>query len=1151
MPTPTTPPAASRLPTIEAVEALIRTTESAEGLAEETRTRLLELHRQTLDQLRIAQDWAAKAADLSRLREGAPARLAEIRAELAQPATDPRPEPPAEASLAQLEQLMSQAQAELETQRSAAAQIDEEFNTRNARRREIPNLLAAARERLARLEPEPAPAERELPEVTQAREHLGQARRAAMEQEIRALEEEIASYDARSELLTARQDQARRRAQQAERWATAWQELVNQRRRIEAGQAARQAQATARDLAMAHPLLRDLAEANQQLVQRRTGPQGVAGRIERATAELEAINGLLARLRADLKSVKDRINAVGMNPAIGLLLRKQRSELPPTRRYGRSLRARQSLIPEIQYEILLLQEQRTGLADTRGRAEALVAQITSAPGPEEVARLTEAAVELLDAQRQFLEALINDLNSYFVRLLDLDARERELITLVEEYEDFIYEHVLWSRSAPAIGPGDLRKALTATRWLTQPRNWRDLLKTLGEDVAADWILYAVGVLGLALIVALGRRLRRGLGVEPAEADAAAESPYRAVGLALLTALAWPWLLGLIGLRLSRAIGATEFPRAVGNGLVLAAVLLATAQVPMRLYAAGGFAERSLRWPMRSSAFLRRQLFLFAAIGIPTLALSAALEAQMEETYKESLGRAAFVAGMLGLALVLQRLLRSRSPFMMVLARKDRSGLTARAKRLLLWGGAGLPVALAAAALAGYYYTALQLAGRIHATVCLGLVLVLVASLGRRWLTPILQRREAERVRRARRLAEAALADEGAGAEELPSPAPETEEVPPEQIALNVRRLARSSAVLVLAVGVFWIWAQVLPALGVFNRVELWSVMRRVSEPVPQPDGTQRNLMVDQLVPVTLGDLLLAAAILAGTILAIRASSIFFESLIFPRLRLDPGARSAMLTISQYILTLVGVVWALESLGISWSKLQWLVAAMGVGLGFGLQEIFANFVSGLIILFEQPIRVGDIVTVGDVSGRVTRIRIRATTVLDWNRRELIVPNKEFISGRVMNWTLTDPITRVVLPVGVAYGSDTEKVQEVLLQAARNHPQILDEPAPSALFTGFGDNALNFELRFFVSHRETVPNIIHDVHMAIDRAFRRDGLQIPFPQRDVHIDSLGPLQLEALEVRVVAEPEAGRKLQVVDLGPAGSPPSTPKAPPQPPA
>jgi potassium efflux system protein len=192
--------------------------------------------------------------------------------------------------------------------------------------------------------------------------------------------------------------------------------------------------------------------------------------------------------------------------------------------------------------------------------------------------------------------------------------------------------------------------------------------------------------------------------------------------------------------------------------------------------------------------------------------------------------------------------------------------------------------------------------------------------------------------------------------------------------------------------------------------------------------------------------------------------------------------------------------------------QWLVAAMTVGLGFGLQEIFANFIAGLIVLFERPIRVGDMVTLGTVSGTVTKIRMRATTIVDWDRKELIVPNKEFITGQLINWTLSDQTLRLVIPVGVAYGSDTELVEKLLLEVARGYEHVVADPPPTVMFSAFGESSLDFQLRVFIGQFDHLWRTRHALCMAIDKAFRTAGVEISFPQRDLHLRSIAsPIEI----------------------------------------
>jgi potassium efflux system protein len=199
---------------------------------------------------------------------------------------------------------------------------------------------------------------------------------------------------------------------------------------------------------------------------------------------------------------------------------------------------------------------------------------------------------------------------------------------------------------------------------------------------------------------------------------------------------------------------------------------------------------------------------------------------------------------------------------------------------------------------------------------------------------------------------------------------------------------------------------------------------------------------------------------------------------------------------------LGITATFTLLGLTWDRIQWLAAALTFGLGFGLQEIVANFVSGLILLLERPVRVGDAVTIGNLQGRVTEIQIRATTITLWDRSEMIVPNKEFITSKLVNWTLSDSKRRIDVPLRVAYGADVKRVKQVLVDVASQHPDVLDDPPPVALMTEFGDDAMKFELRFFTEFGVGL-GTKDAVHMAIDEAFRKEGISFALPSLNIQM------------------------------------------------
>ncbi len=223
--------------------------------------------------------------------------------------------------------------------------------------------------------------------------------------------------------------------------------------------------------------------------------------------------------------------------------------------------------------------------------------------------------------------------------------------------------------------------------------------------------------------------------------------------------------------------------------------------------------------------------------------------------------------------------------------------------------------------------------------------------------------------------------------------------------------------------------------------------------------------------------------------------------------LDRGARDAILTIIGYVGFIFAVLFSLSIAGIEFKNLAVIAGALSVGIGFGLQNIVNNFVSGLILLFERPIRSGDWIEVGDTRGYVKSINIRSTLLQTFDRAEVIVPNSELISDQVTNWMLHDTVGRLILKIGVAYGSDVEKVRDILMEIITNHPEIMSKShyitPPRVLFLEFGDSSLNFEMRFFLKDIRQRRTVTSEINFAIDKAFREAGIEIPFPQRDVHI------------------------------------------------
>ena len=262
-------------------------------------------------------------------------------------------------------------------------------------------------------------------------------------------------------------------------------------------------------------------------------------------------------------------------------------------------------------------------------------------------------------------------------------------------------------------------------------------------------------------------------------------------------------------------------------------------------------------------------------------------------------------------------------------------------------------------------------------------------------------------------------------------------------------------------------------------------------------------------PVAIGGMRFSLADIGSVLLVLlvthavtRLLRTFMNHKILSRSGLELGVQESITTITVYVVWFLGILICLNDLGISSTSIAVMFGALGIGLGFGLQNIFSNFVSGLILLFERPVQVGDAVEIEGIWGIIRKINVRATVVQSYDNASLIIPNSDFISKQVTNWSFRDPRVRISIEVGVAYGSDIQLVRETLLEVAGKHPKVLKLPAPDVLFTDFGNSALLFKLRVWTTVN-TMLSSATEIRFEIDRLFRERNISIPFPQRDIHI------------------------------------------------
>ncbi|MGD2174740.1 MAG: hypothetical protein PVJ27_04995, partial [Candidatus Brocadiaceae bacterium] len=756
--------------TPEALSARIKEIKDAPELEEARREKLLELYQQALARANEAQESDAEAQSYELVQREAPERLAEIRARLAEQPAEPEVRP-SEVAASEIPRRLAEAEAELTAATERVAELEADRKRRAERRIEVPRLAAAAREELQQVEEELAaqPADPGTP-LQAAEKTLLRARKEALEQKLKAYQKELLSYEARGDLLTARRDLAARELARAQKAAALWQEAEQQRRRREAEEALRE---TARQAARAHPALREVAERNRELAELRA--ETLTPRLDGATESMHSVEGELSELQKDLQNVRERVQkAPRLTEALGLLLRKKRAELPDIAQRRRNIQQRQSEINRVELRLSELDAQRAGLVDLEAAVEELKDELEEVP-PREREEIESAAHELVQTRRGLLQDVYRDYDRYFDALVELDARERELIRTAEDYEAFIDEHFLWFPSSHALSISDVRRLGPALRTLLEPDGWAAVLSALLSDLRRRGPLYGLALVAFAALLVLKPRLKRRLqrAVEPGSGGTrdGISGTLESLLCTVLLSVAWPVLLGSVGFLLASAPGASGFARSVGVGLQASALALVTLRFLRKLCLEKGLADVHFRWRARALEVFRNNLVWLTYVIVPVAFVVVTLEGEGLEAHRDSLGRIAFIIGLFAFSIFTLRVLRRRGGILQEFLARKEGGWLDRLRPVWYTLAGAAPLALAVAAGVGYYYTALVLTTRLAVTIWLVAGLLVVYELMLRWLF-LAQRRLAVEQARKRREAEEAEGERPEGVEAPPAEEPE-------------------------------------------------------------------------------------------------------------------------------------------------------------------------------------------------------------------------------------------------------------------------------------------------------------------------------------------------------------------------------------------
>ncbi|MDQ1237504.1 MAG: miniconductance mechanosensitive channel MscM [Wigglesworthia glossinidia] len=492
------------------------------------------------------------------------------------------------------------------------------------------------------------------------------------------------------------------------------------------------------------------------------------------------------------------------------------------------------------------------------------------------------------------------------------------------------------------------------------------------------------------------------------------------------------------------------------------------------------------WKMKQVRCALRYYTLSITTVVPLITVLISINNYSDREFMGSIGRLCFILICICLSLVTNSFKKAG-----LLLYLDDTGSSNNIINRSFWNCMIFaPIFAIISASFGYFSTTQALLARLETSLTIWLFLLIIYHIIRRWM--FIQRRriafERAKQRRAEMLAQRARNTE----EQMLSPS-QLNEVAAEvdnkildldTISAKSLQLVRSILTLMALLSVILLWSELHSAFSFLENITLW-------------DSTSKINGINNLQPITLNSIFIVILILIITTQMVRNLPALLELALLQHLNLTPGTGYAITTLTKYGLMLLGGLIGCSIVGMEWSKFQWLAAALGVGLGFGLQEIFANFVSGLIILFEKPIRIGDTVTIRSLTGSITKINTRATTITDWDRKEIIVPNKAFITEQFVNWSLSDTVTRVVLHVPAPSESNIEKISSILVQAASRCPLVLDFPIPEAFLVDIQKGLPLFELRIYAAEMSHRMPLRHQVNKLILDCYREHGIRLPYP------------------------------------------------------
>ena len=875
-------------------------------------------------------------------------------------------------------------------------------------------------------------------------------------------------YQSRYELLNTR-------VQALQQQIAAIQDVINQKNLAKTQNQVEQAQQQSQSIEQ-NPLIQKELDLNSQLSQYLLEQTEKTNTL---TQDELRMRNVLDNLTQTQRTIDEQISALQGTLVLSRIIQQQKQKLPT----NLNIQGLSKQIADLRVQIFDITQKRNELYDIDAYISKIEQDENKSFTPAEKTQLTN----LLTERRKVGSDLIKSLNNQLNLAISLELTQQQITQISDQIQSKLDQQSFWVKSNNPINldwfkklPMSLKAQFDGIgKKLGFPTNFDNLPYLL----AYVFILFVIGGVILKFKNAIKQRLAVINGeINTLRSDSQWHTPLALFYTAFLSLSGTLWflaacqLLGFFFVKNPQEFW--EWSLSMAGYWWFFSFILATLRP-------NGIVVRHFGFSQESAANIQdvtKRIIVSVVLLLNTSIFSNVMDSGLANDVLGEINT--IVALIFCIAIIAPRFIRTEKSFNLN-DTDQRDKKIFKLVRILLQL---VPIILIVLIAVGYYYTALNLITHLINTYIAWVVWSFVRYTVYRGITVASRRLAYRRLQEKRQQKQ----------QDNPEASKSDEVVINEQeegLALNdVRNQLLRFADLFIWTALFailyYVWSDLVTVVSYLRDITLWQ----------QTSTTEAGVVTET---ISLFNLIVALIIVVITYILVRNIQGILEVLIFSRVKLSQGTPYTITTLLTYALVAVGGAWAFSTLGMSWSKLQWLFAALSVGLGFGMQEIFANFVSGIILLFERPIRVGDTVTINDVTGTVAKIRIRAITMIDPDRKEVIVPNKSFVTGQVTNWALSNTVTRLVVSVGVAYGSDLELVKRLLLQAANELPTVLRDPEPRALFLNFGASTLDHELRVYVGQVADRNDTLDALNRRVNELFAENNIDIAFNQLDIFI------------------------------------------------